>query len=155
MPNTYHEVLKHMAAIALSRLGYRCTLEDRGEQDRELNPMRPDVSARLKVKGGRQQRWPVVYVEVQSPPITKEWLDKIRKNYDGKHVIIIDLGKLERSAYHVIGVLPSVVIWRIYNILEQQIENETLMPEREIKHIDRKGYKRRKAEAAAIEEMSM
>jgi coenzyme F420-reducing hydrogenase gamma subunit len=140
-----------MAVIALSRLGYQCTLEDKAMQDRVLAPMRPDVFARLKVRGGRKHRWPVVYVEVQSI-VSSEWKEKIKKNYEGLHVIIIELPRLDM---HFPGCpTASEAIEMVYTRIEQQIDNDTLMPEKDIKHIDRKGYKRRKAEEAAVKEMS-
>jgi hypothetical protein len=97
--DSLHEVVKDMVSRWGLEHGYWFTQEDKAYQDLAV-PHRPDVV--LHANKPHASRHPLVIVEVQRK-IDRDWLRKMRSQYEGQCYILIPLQYLDdthQSAQH-------------------------------------------------------
>ena len=123
----FHDTVKAMVVRSAEGFGYYCELEDKTYSAQAINQYRPDVLLTLhKLDEKRKHK---VFVEIQES-ITNDWIQKIMKNYEGKDLIIISLDKMDGDGWSD-QANTSAIVEDLYHMVEQQIDMETLAPEKE------------------------
>lgn len=114
----YHDFLKFLVCMWANKNDYYFETEDKAEQDRILNPFRPDVVLRRKKKNNQKHN--IVYVEIQFN-VNPNWLQKTMANYEGKNLIIIEIEK-----YIILKNVHSAnLVKELYNMISIQLDIET------------------------------
>lgn len=130
MPKLWHRFIQHTVSMALQDLGYDVLIHDQTDKERDKNPFIADAVGRFKGTANQAaaaKRKRIVYVECQSPPITKEWKEKIARNYKGLNVIIIELEKFDVDGWSQ-ALYTSHIFKDLYEAVYAQIDCETSTP---------------------------